>query len=247
MEGSSDERAPQVFAPMPTDPRFVDMTGRRFGRLVVLGYAGERNLSKYWWCRCDCGPVKEIKAGHLVAGSTESCGCLLRERHRTHGKARTAIYHVWQAMRQRCENPHGTHYAYYGGRGIAVCERWQSFENFYTDMGEPPFPGAELDRYPDQDGDYRAGNVRWATRAQQLRNLRRNRMFEYNGETLCATDWGARIGVKGQTITNRIEAGWPLERALTEPSCRPRVVSSPPSEGHARETNRGAGIPPTRG
>lgn len=88
-----------------------------------------------------------------------------------HGMAKTSIYSCWQLMIQRCENPNNPRYKYYGGRGIKVCERWHTFENFYADVGNRP-KGKSLDRWPDNDGDYKPTNFRWATRKEQRANSR---------------------------------------------------------------------------
>lgn len=87
-----------------------------------------------------------------------------------HGKARSKIYDRWSAIKKRCCNENSINYSSYGGRGIKICERWKnSFENFYSDMGDPPFSKAEIDRI-DNDGDYEPGNCRWVTRAENTRN-----------------------------------------------------------------------------
>lgn len=147
----------------------IDVTGQRFGRLVVLEFADSQHGHRRWRCRCDCGKTKVIELQALRGGRTKSCGCLAAEgRPAIHGHARrkSGAYRSWIAMRKRCASTS----SYYGGRGIKVCKQWDRFENFLDDMGERP-KDMTLDRI-DPFGDYEPSNCRWATRAQQQRNKR---------------------------------------------------------------------------
>lgn len=151
--------------------KFYDHTGERFGRLVVLGRAGTSpDKQKTWLCQCDCGNTSIVRGGHLRTGSTSSCGCLVTK----HGMYRSREYATWRSMVQRCTNPKDTNYPHYGARGISVCNRWrESFEAFLADVGARP-AGMSLDRFPDMNGNYEPGNVRWATAAEQAHNRRRS-------------------------------------------------------------------------
>jgi hypothetical protein len=120
-------------------------------------------------------------------------------------------------MRQRCENPEGIDYGYYGGRGIRVCRRWQSFEAFYADMGPRPTPAHEIDRI-DNSGDYAPGNCHWTTRIVNSNNRRDNVRIEWRGESLTVPEWSRRTGLQATAIYQRInKLGWTVERALTTP------------------------------
>jgi hypothetical protein len=127
--------------------------------------------------------------------------------------SRSAIYGIHKGIIQRCHNPVNPAYINYGGRGIKVCKRWRKFENFYEDMGDPPFKGATLERI-DNDGDYKPGNVRWATRAEQGLNHRRNVVIGFRGRTMLLKDWAAFLGITQQAVQRRIRV-WGKARALT--------------------------------
>lgn len=143
-----------------------DLTGRRFGHLVVTG--AEPGRYRYWRCRCDCGNLAVSRKDHLTSGRTISCKC--RQGHKQHGLSRTREYKTWNAMVSRCTRPSDTNYPAYGARGIKVCQRWlESFENFLADVGLRP-DGMTLDRWPNGDGDYEPGNTRWATPSEQQQN-----------------------------------------------------------------------------
>lgn len=152
----------------------MDLTGQRFGRLVVEKFYTLRKGRAVWECKCDCGNTAIVQAGRLRGNRTQSCGCLRREksaeRKRTHDMTRTPTYLTWVSMIQRCENPKATGYEYYGGIGVRVCEDWHTFENFLADMGERP-AGRTLDR-KNTFGHYDPGNCRWATAEEQASNKR---------------------------------------------------------------------------
>lgn len=150
-----------------------DITGQRFGRLVVIGYAGHGR----WLCACDCGRQARPIKYHLRNGDTRSCGCLYREsignRTRTHGLGHTRLNWVWSAMIQRCTNPNNKRWESYGGRGITVCARWRSFENFLADMGKRP-RGLTLERLNNDKG-YEPANCAWRSHTNQANNRRPRR------------------------------------------------------------------------
>jgi len=129
---------------------------------------------------------------------------------------RTPENQVWQNMRARCLNPNNPRYADYGGRGISVCERWDSFRSFLADMGQRPGPEYSIERI-DNDGPYSPENCRWATRGEQRRNTRQTRALTFNGKTQCLTDWAAEVGLSLDGLRHRIKQGWPLEEVLTRP------------------------------
>lgn len=140
-----------------------------------------------WCCRCDCGTERTVSGKDLRYGKSRSCDCLkleqAAERLIIHRLAYHPQFHAWQQMRERCRNPRDPAYRNYGGRGITVCDRWQNFTNFLTDMGARPSPIHSLDRI-DNNGNYEPGNCRWATRSQQNRNTRRNPLRGIDGERI---------------------------------------------------------------
>lgn len=206
---------------IPSDPRFHNLTGLRFGKLAVLAYAGRHTYGHLWRCVCDCGATKTV-SGHLMSdGKTKSCGCLraagsrLRHGHNRVGK-RTSEYRSWLAMRSRCTRKKDTHYAEYGGRGIKVCKRWRSFDSFLADMGLKPNPKHTIERIA-HSGHYSPSNCRWANRQEQSENKSNNRKLTFRGETMSVTAWERRLGYRRSTIQGRLARGWSVESALTTP------------------------------
>ena len=193
----------------------LNLTGQRFGRWLVGDRAERkgRHGEVYWWCRCDCGAHREVQASGLRNGKNTSCGCASRDRTTKHGMERTATYTCWAQMKARCQNPKHASYPGYGGRGIAVCDRWQDFPAFYADMGEKP-EGMALDRI-DNDGDYEPGNCRWADQKTQIRNRGVSPRVEYEGREWSLAELCEAKGLKWRRIYGRIRSGMPLERALS--------------------------------
>lgn len=198
---------------MPHNKRFIDLSGNRYGRLVVLSFLGSRK----WICLCDCGNKKILLSTSLRRGTTKSCGCYRREvtgnKRKTHGMSQSTEYKIWKDMRKRCLNHKNKEYHNYGGRGIKVCSRWSDFNNFYLDMGARP-PGHTLDRI-DVNGDYSPENCRWATHEQQSENKRNNHIIIYNGKPTILRDVAEICGIHFTTIIKRLNAGWSVEDATS--------------------------------
>lgn len=162
---------------------FVDLTGIKYARLLVLSRAVKSSGHHVKWrCRCDCGKIKIVAGSDLTTGNTKSCGCLRREvtanKSITHGhrigRNTTPEYQSWVHAKERCNNNKHKRYKDYGGRGISMCKKWaDDFESFLTDMGPRP-KGTSLDRI-NNDGDYEPTNCRWATRKVQNNNKRRRK------------------------------------------------------------------------
>jgi len=208
-------------------PKKIDLTGRRFGRLIVLHDTGERkNRCVAWHCKCDCGNEVDVRGDNLTSGNTTSCGCYNRERvveaNTTHGMSRQEktypVYVAWKSMLWRCENPNYKQYKDYGGRGVKVCEEWHDPVVFIDwALANGWREGLTLDRI-NNNGNYEPDNCRWATRKEQAQNRRSNHLVTFNGKTQCLTDWATELGINGRTLFYRIDRlHWPIERALTEP------------------------------
>lgn len=201
----------------------AQMLGKRYGRLVVQSHAGVKKQKHYWNCLCDCGSTHVTNTNSLTQGHTQSCGCLQAEvmarGNVVHGLSRTPAYTAWLNIRARCENEASPSYKNYGGRGIRVCDRWQSFDNFFADMGQPPSAQHSIERL-NNNGNYEPDNCIWATRYQQSRNRRNNVSVTINGETKFISEWCEQYGIALASVHRRLKKGYTMERAITEPKKR---------------------------
>lgn len=133
----------------------------------------------------------------------------------TVGRAIPPEYRAWINIKQRCFNTKDPHYKHYGGRGIGMCKRWrESFLDFRADVGERPSAAYSLDRFPDNNGDYEPGNVRWANRKQQMRNTRDNVRVTIGTQSFCLIELEEVYGVSRHAIRGRLRRGWSIARAL---------------------------------
>lgn len=198
-------------------PNKIDLTNKRFERLLVLKEAGrDKQGNVLWHCKCDCGNEVDVCGSHLRNGNTKSCGCYMRDinanRVRSHNLSRTRFYRIWKNIKQRCENIKNPRFYDYGGRGIK-CE-WSSFIDYMEDMYSSYLDHVEkygedntsIDRI-NGDGNYSKENCRWATRKEQQNNTKRNHYVVVNGELLTAAQVSEKYGVKYQTTISRLNSG----------------------------------------
>jgi hypothetical protein len=197
------------------------LTGRRFGRLLIIERAADKirsngRIRARWRCICDCGSEYFTIGESLTGARTASCGCLRRERlgaaRRTHGCSKAVEYHSWLGMVARCENPSNRKWPDYGGRGITVCERWRSdFTAFLSDIGMKPTPEHTLDRI-DVNGNYEPSNCRWATPLQQSQNRRNNQYTTFRGRHMLIVDVARELNLPIHVLRNRVLRDWPESR-----------------------------------
>jgi hypothetical protein len=199
-----------------------DLTGQKFGRLTVTGFAFMKNRHSYWKCRCDCGNEITV-CGSELGRQTNSCGCLIKEIMRKntsafkHGKTGGRLYRIWHHIKGRCLNKRDYSYKYYGARGIAICNEWLDFVPFYNWAVNNGYnDNLTIDRI-NNDGNYEPENCRWIDRTLQAKNRRFVKLFNIEGETLCVAEIARKYNIPRKTLANRIKKGWGLEKAITAP------------------------------
>lgn len=197
---------------------FDDLTGRRFGRLVVLERVEDHVSSggyRYpkWKCICDCGNETKATSRGLKFGSVKSCGCYRKEvasllEHETHGDSVNPeyknLYNVWRSMRRRCNSPNSQTYHHYGGRGISICKEWDDYIDFKEWALQSGYrQGLSIDRI-DVNGNYEPSNCRWVTQKEQNNNRRNNRYVTYQGKTRTATQWAEEFGIESDVFLREL-------------------------------------------
>lgn len=207
---------------MPDSPQislFPPLIGQRFGSRVVIELIPKTGTKQKVLCRCSCGKVDPVRLIALTSGRANSCKSCRSSTHRATVHGPSPEYTTWINIKSRCCDTKATAYPRYGGRGVKVAPEWlHDFEAFLRDVGPRPSPNHSIDRHPDSDGDYRPGNVRWATRTEQNRNRSCCRYLEYDGLRLTLAEWAERQGIPWNTLDTRLSRGWSVERALLTPS-----------------------------
>lgn len=203
--------------------KFVDLTNNKYGRLKVLKINGKQKTKITWLCRCDCGKILVVTGESMKSGNTLSCGCMRSEmvsnKNRSHNMSKTPIYHVWQAMKNRCLSSNDKQFKDYGGRGICVCDKWKTFEGFYEDMGESYRSWLTIERI-DRNGNYCLENCTWADRITQGNNTSRNRLEIVDGITDTVANHARRYGHTYSTVQHRLQRNWNVEEAFKTPRIR---------------------------
>jgi hypothetical protein len=199
----------------------ANLRGKVFGRLKVVDDDLKRSTPgrRYVIVRCACGIKKSTRLDGLVLGATVSCGCKKKEHSLKHGHRRIGqrdpTYQAWDSMVQRCTNPNVPRWSAYGGRGIKVCKRWLTFENFLADMGARP-AGRTLERRKNHLG-YTPSNCVWATHQEQMRNTRKNVWVRWRGRERLLCELADAHGIPVNIASTRVRRGWSAKRALTTP------------------------------
>jgi hypothetical protein len=182
----------------------INMVGMMFGKLHIVSEVKKRNKNGHitYNCLCLCGNKKEILGASIRSGATTSCGCSQKESATTHGMDGTPTYRVWISMKGRCSNESHKQYSEWGGRGISICKRWQSFDNFFFDMGVKP-KGLSIDRVDNNKG-YDKSNCRWATPKQQAQNRRVTILVFHKGKSMFIDEFSKCIGLSESGARKRV-------------------------------------------
>lgn len=207
---------------------YEDLTGQRFGRLIVQKIVSHKPIR--WECKCDCGNTTIVIADTLKRGETISCGCYrnecVRDRSIKHNESHTKLHQVWSGMKTRCNNPNFEFYKDYGGRGIKVCDEWQNdyiaFRDWALQNGYAE--GLSIDRI-DVNGNYEPSNCRWVTDKVQANNKTTNRFIEYKGETHTLQQWSEILGVSVGRLFHRLDKmGWSVEKTFETGDLRKKRI-----------------------
>lgn len=212
----------------------IDLVGRVFGRLTVIGVSIKRGNQNqiHWDCKCVCGKITSVNSPNLRKGHTTSCGCYRNESKigscgKIRGNEIELGYNSFSTMLQRCYNPLNDRYYDYGGRGTKVCQMYkQGFISFLNDVGSRPSPKHSIDRI-DNDGNYSCGhceecikngwkrNVRWGTRKQQAGNRRDTAWLEYGGLRMNKEDWARSLNTTATMLNFHLRKNRNMEQIIS--------------------------------
>lgn len=188
------------------DVKKIDLTGQTFGRLFIEKQSKNIGNRISWDCNCICGKKTVVLGCNLVSKHTTSCGCFGKEKlskiRKVHGMHDSNEYKIWRGIRNRCFNKNEPAYKNYGGRGITVCERWNSFENFLIDMGRRP-NGLSIERV-NVNGNYEPGNCCWVTMKAQQANRRDTVRVCISGSTKPLKHWCDDLGIAYKKVHLRL-------------------------------------------
>ena len=195
---------------------FIDLSGKRFGKITVLGRIKKENSKRTsFLCQCDCGIKKVSQSEDLRRGKIKSCGCWKAQHikdvghmNRKHGKTESRLYHIWRGSKERCQNKNSKDYKNYGGRGITICEEWiKDFQSFYEwAMSHGYRDDLTIDRI-DVNGNYCPENCRWVDIKTQNQNKTNTVNITIKGKTKCLSEWERILGICRHTIKKRYKEG----------------------------------------
>lgn len=204
-----------------------DLTGKRFGHLVVIASAEKNPVypsSRNWKVLCDCGRETSARTSVLNNGHKVNCGLChfhterIASSQRTHGKSHTRLYRIFRGMLSRCKNKNLKEYKDYGGRGISVCDEWEnSFECFESWANLSGYKENLTIERIDNNSNYYPGNCTWITLYEQASNKRSNRLITYNNETKTMREWARTLNFRRGLIKDRLRRGWSTLKALSTP------------------------------
>lgn len=198
--------------------KFIDITGQKFGRLTVVErLENDKHNRSVFRCKCDCGNEITAAGRNLRIRKVQSCGCYAKDKKKEviHGLSKHPLYRIWLGIKQRCYNLNAKRFQDWGGRGITMCDEWRNdFQAFYDwAIANGYEKGLSIDRINNND-NYTPENCRFTTVVEQQRNMRRNNMIEYRGETKTLSEWCEILNLNYNNVKSRLRYGWSIERAF---------------------------------
>jgi hypothetical protein len=201
---------------------FVNLTGKVFGRLTVVEYAGYENRKTHWYCKCDCGTTLKVLSNSLQSGNTKSCGCLTADvskiTHTKHSLSKTRLYKTWQEMLQRCNNPNEPAYKDYGARGITVCKEWKDYMVFHNWAANNGYENTLTIERKNVNGNYEPNNCKWATIKEQQNNKRTCIFITFRNKTQSLNNWSIELNMSYSALIGRCRLGWSIDKMFNTPS-----------------------------